>query len=138
MPLASALASGILLFAAIIVFGSLVYRVAGIRPGPLERRRLSVQLVGLGAVIMLWAVLSAMKMPGAEFYGLGLAALAFIGVRTLQRRGHWLATPTAGEQAELPARRAAMAAARTRLLVLGAGFIVVVTIVELGIVILIR
>lgn len=138
MPLTTALAGGVGVLVAIIVFVALMYRVVGVRPGPAERRRLRVQLVGVGTIILLLAVLSAMKVPGAELYGLGLAAVAFFGARILQQRGHWLVTLTAEEQAEFPARRAAFAAARGRLLLLGAGFVLTVPLLGLAIVILTR
>lgn len=102
--------AGVALVAYLIAVLSLIYRLGGIRPGDLERRRMTV-LVASGAVFtLLLGALFAVRAPGVQFYGLVVAAGAYVWLRRLQDSGHWLVTPTPAERAALPARREAMSA----------------------------
>lgn len=110
----------------LVLFVVLVYRLAGIRPSPLERRRLVVQFALLAVVVVALSLLSALGAPGAQLYWVPVAAAAYLGVRQLQKSGHWLVTPTPEELAAVPARRQAMAAVfrRPAFWLLAAGLLV--------------
>lgn len=130
----SFLVVGPALVAFAILFMLLLYRVAGIRPGVLERRRLAV-LAGLFAVFSIsLAALFAVGAPGVQFYWIPVAAAAYLWLRNLQKTGHWLVTLTPEERTAIPARREAIAAASKRptFLLLAGALIVSFVVVSIG------
>lgn len=115
----------------VILFLILLYRLAGIRPGERERRRMTVFIASLAVFVIALAALFALRAPGAYFYWVPVTAAAYLGLRRLQDSGHWLVTPTTEERAMATARRQAVVAALQRpafwLLTIGltVGFVVV-------------
>jgi hypothetical protein len=115
MPIGLPLLGGFLVIAVLAVFVVVLYRMAGIRMTPLERRRWTVNFAAFSMFTMFLAFVGALEIPpGVWAYGLGFAVAGYLGVQQLQRNGHWLVTPTAEERAMLPARREALAAATRR------------------------
>ena len=115
MPIGLALLGGFMTVAVRAVFVVVLYRMAGIRMTPLERRRWTVNFAAFSVFTTFLAFVTALEIPpGIWVYGLGFAVAGYLGVRQLQRNGHWLVTPTAEERAMLPARREALAGVRRR------------------------
>ncbi len=65
--------AGVVTVAAVVVFLVALYRMAGIKPAALERRRLAVMLAMLTVFAIVLGVLFTLKAPGVQFYGVGVA-----------------------------------------------------------------
>lgn len=141
MPIGLAVTAGLLVVADLAIFVLVMFRLAGIQPTPLERRRWAVNFVVFFVLAMILAVVAALVgQPGGWLFGLGLAIAAYFGARKLQQNGHWLVTPTAEERALLPARREAIATLKRRpaFWLLVAGFVFFVPIFSIALVLAFR
>lgn len=108
------LVAGPAIVAYVALFLAILYWQSGIRPGELERRRMTILIAGLALFVIPLSVLFALRAPGVQFYWVPVAAAAYLGLRRLGDSGHWLVTPTKEELAAGPARRQAIGAAMRR------------------------